>query len=268
MDDLEAHACGLNHITWFQSIHHRQTGEDLYPKLRQRERAAHWLAEWDEIALSRILLRTFGLYPSPGANHIGEYIRWAEEFLGSSLLQFFYDPVDGNPWDTGEVPTWIYNLHEHPTDVPLFPDGPLSRIKPSRELHEEAIGPSGELAIPIIEGVFCGVSQELAAVNIPNEGLIPGLPEGVVVEVPASVDREGLHPRRMDSLPEGILALLHTQTSINKLLVEAYTEQSRNKLLQAVLLEPTTRSYRSAVNLINELCALQQDVLPALQWDA
>ena len=109
-DDLEAYASGLNHITWFQTIKNRQTGEDLYPILRERERQAHWLAEWDEIALSRMLLRIFGLYPSPGTNHIGEYIRWAEDFLGSSLLQFFYDPADGHPWETGRVPTWIYNL--------------------------------------------------------------------------------------------------------------------------------------------------------------
>ena len=39
---------------------------------------------------------------------------------------------------------------------------------------------------------------------------------------------------------------------------------SRNKLLQAVLLEPTAHSYRSAVNLVNEMCDLQRDVLPPL----
>lgn len=267
-DDLEAYASGLNHFTWFQTIKNRQTGEDLYPTLRDRERQAHWLAEWDEIALSRILLRTFGLYPSPGTNHIGEYVRWAEEFLGSSLLQFFYDPADGHPWETGTVPTWIYNLHEHPTDVPLFPQNGLERIKPRVNERDPSgpIEPSGELAIPIIEGVFCGVTQDLAAVNIPNRGALPGLPDDAVVEVPATADRDGLHPRTMEPLPEGILAFLRTQTSINKLLVEAFAEESRNKLLQAVLLEPTTHSYRSAVNLVNDMCRLQEAVLPPLAW--
>ena len=81
-----------------------------------------WLHDWDEIALSRILLRVFGRFPSPGANHIGEYIRWAGDFLASSALQFFYDPAEGHPWETGEVPTWIYNLGDNPTDTPLFPE--------------------------------------------------------------------------------------------------------------------------------------------------
>ena len=267
--DLDARASGLNHFTWFQSLRHRKTGEDLYPKLRERERAAHWLAEWDEIALSRVLFRVYGLYPSPGANHIGEYLGWAEELLGSSLLQFFYDPVEGHPWETGEVPTWIYNLHEHPTDVPLFPERPLPRIRPSREERLDAgasIRPSGELAIPIVEGVFCGEPRALDAVNVPNRGYVPGLPEGAVVETPARADGEGLHPTAMPRLPEGVLGLLHPQTSINRLLVEAFEERSKNKLLQALLLEPTCHSYRAAVNLIDEMCALQKDVLPPLTW--
>lgn len=264
LGDIEAYASGLNHFTWFESIRHRVTGEDLYPRLREREREAQWLGQWDEIALSRILLRTFGLYPSPGANHIGEYIRWAEEFLGSSVLQFFYDPVDGHPWDTGRVPTWIYNLHEGLVDRELFPEPderPLVlRVDPDR------IEPSGELAIPIIEGIFCGKEAELAAINVPNEGQVPGMPLGSVVETPATVGSDGLRPRQMAALPEGILALIRRQTSINALLVDAFESGSRAKLLQALLLEPTTQSYRSAVTLLNRMCDLQADVLPPLTW--
>ena len=264
MEDLDAEASGLNHFTWFQSIRDRKTGEDLYPLLKGREKEAHWLAEWDEIALSRIMLRTFGLYPSPGANHIGEYVRWADAFLASSPLQFFYDPLEGHPWETGEMPAFIYNMNENPTSAPLFA-GEIAEpfVDP---MNTENIEPSGELAIPIIEGVFCGVEQELAAVNIPNAGYMPGLPDETVVEVPATVDAKGLHPKAMPMLPESILALLRTQASIGKLLVEAYSENSRNKLLQALLLDPTTHSYRSAVDLINEMCELQAEVLPELGW--
>lgn len=268
-EDLWAYACGLNHFTWFQELRSKSTGEDLYPLLRKREREAHWLSDWDEIALSRILLRCFGLFPSPGANHIGEYIRWAEDFLGSSLLQFFYDPREGDPWETGEVPTWLYNLSDHPTDAPLFPEGPLPRLKPSREERDAADGeikPSGELAIPIIEGLAGDVEKELAAVNVPNQGWIPGLPDGAVVEVPATVGPDGLHPRVMEPLPEAVLALLRTQVSINTLLVDAYAEGTRDKLLQALLLDPTCHSYRQSVHLIDRMFELQAEILPEMEW--
>ena len=252
---IDARASGLNHITWFQSIRHRETGEDLYPLLRKREREAHPLGEWDEMALSRILLRVFGLYPSPGTNHIGEYIRWAEEFLGSSLLQFYYDPADGHPWEDQPTPTWIYNLHGKAVSYPLFGDVPST---PDREPPIEA---SGELAIPLIEGLIGGTSQPLAAVNVPNRDFVPGLPDGAVVEVPAQVDSDGIHPSTMPELPEPMLALLRTQCSINTLLVEAFATKSADKLLQALLLDPATHSYRAAASLIPEMIRLQQEAL-------
>ena len=258
---------------------------------------ATWLHDWDEIALSRILFRVFGRFPSPGANHIGEYIRWAGEFLASSALQFFYDPTEGHPWETGEVPTWIYNLGDNPTNTPLFPDEPRDRARPRREERaagaagaagvgargtgrgEEPTGgrspapstdaglaPSGELAVPLLEGILCGEERQLDAVNVPNAGYVPGLPDGTVVEVPATANRSGLHPITAPPLPEPILALLRTQTSINRLLVDAFRQRSRHTLLQALLLDPTTESYRQAVGLVNEMFRLQRDVLPEMGW--
>ena len=267
---IDARASGLNHFSWFGSVTDRRTGEDLYPRLRERERVADWLHDWDEIALSRILFRVFGRFPSPGANHIGEYIRWAGDFLASSPLQFFYDPAEGHPWETGEVPTWIYNLGDNPTDTALFPERRRDRARGSRDeragdAEEAPLAPSGELAIPLLEGVLCGAERYLDAVNVRNAGHVPGLPDGAIVEVPASASGSGLHPLAMDPLPEAVLALLRTQVSINRLLVDAFRDRSRQTLLQALLLDPTTESYRQAVNLINEMCRLQDDVLPGLE---
>jgi alpha-galactosidase len=59
--------------------------------------------------------------------------------------------------------------------------------------------------------------------------------------------------------------MLRTQASINKLLVEAYAEGSRNKLLQAILLEPTVHAYRPAVEMVDEMIGLQKKLLPTLK---
>ena len=107
VEQLDCAACGMNHFTFFQRIRDRQTGEDLYPRLRQAEREGDWLSDWHEIGLARVLFRRFGLWPSPAANHYGEYIRWAEEFVADEL-QYFYDPADGHPWETGMVPEFVY----------------------------------------------------------------------------------------------------------------------------------------------------------------
>ena len=259
VDHLEGAACGMNHFTFFQWIKHRRTGEDLYPRLRAVEREGDWLADWHDIGMARILFRRFGLWPSPAANHYGEYIRWAEEFVASEL-QYFYDPADGHPWDTGGIPEFVYSLSGDKTTRPW------RRPEPPPERWEEAeIRPSGELAVPIMEALARGVSRTLEAVNIPNRGAIPNLPDDMVVEIPASADAAGLRPCQMDPLPEGIAALLRTQASIHKLLVEAFDEQSRNKLIQAMLLDPTVDSYRRAVDCVEEMMRLQADVLPPLR---
>ena len=258
--DLDAAACGINHFTWFQYIRDRRTGEDLYPRLRDVEAIGDWLADWHEIGLARILFRRFGLWPSPAANHYGEYVGWADEFVASEL-QYFYDPADGHPWETGDIPEFVYSLSGDKTTRPW--------VRPIPESEAPTVGdgplrPSGELAVPIMEAVGCGLRRELPAVNTPNRGAIPNLPDDMVVEVPAVGEEGKVSPCRMDPLPEAIAAMLRTQGSINKLLVEAFAERSKAKLIQAVLLEPTVHSYRNALAMVDEMLRLQADILPEL----
>ncbi|MCD6416459.1 MAG: alpha-galactosidase [Planctomycetes bacterium] len=257
-EELEVKACGINHFTWFQEIKDKRTGEDLYPRLRQRDREGDLLSDWHNIGMDRILLRRFGLWPSPAPNHYGEYVRWASEFVCAEV-QYFYDPADGHPWETGNIPHFIYSLGGEPTNCPL--EGPTQ--KPSSP-KEAPMKPTGELGVPIMEALTCGEKRRLPAINVPNQGTIPNLPEDMVVEAPAEADADGLRTVPCEPLPEGIAALLRVQGSIHKLLVEAFAEKSRDKLIQAVLLDPTIDSYRNAIAMVDEMLRLQADILPEL----
>ena len=256
---LRTKACGINHFTWFQEIVDAETGEDLYPELRERESRADWFSDWHEMGLSRILFRRFGLYPSPGTNHIGEYISWADEFYANEL-HWFYDPVDGHPWAEGQTPEFLYSMGQLDSKRPFKP---RERSVPS--LPTDEIRFSGEAAIPIIESLGFDSEKDFAAVNVPNRGFIPELPEDLIVEVPASGDGNGLKPHSMARLPEPVNSLIRTQASIQKLLVEAFDQGSKEKLLQAILLEPTVDSYRGAVMMMEEMLQLQKVLLPPLQ---
>jgi alpha-galactosidase len=258
IEEMEMAACGINHFTWFQKIRDRRTGDDLYPRLREAEREGDWLADWHEIGLSRILFRRFGLYPSPSANHCGEYLGWADEFYANEL-HWFYDPADGHPWQTGVVPEFVYTLDGDKTQRPF-----RKPEKKPRSLEDARLAPTGELAIPIMESLSCDKRQSLDAINIPNNGLIPNLPDEMVVEVPAMADASGLQPTQMEPLPEAIAAMIRVQGSIHKLLVEAFVEGSKSKLQQAVLLDPNVHSYRGAIEMVDEMLALQREILPPL----
>ena len=67
---------------------------------------------------------------------------------------------------------------------------------------------------------------------------------------------------QLEPLPEAIAALIRVQGSIHKLLIEAFAEKSKEKLLQAILLDPTVDSYRRAVAFMEEMLRVQQGILP------
>lgn len=267
-DDMDLVACGMNHFGWFTSMKRKSTGEDLYPVLREKEAQGNWLCDWDNLALQRIMFRTFGVWPTLGANHIGEYISWGQDFLASAHLQFFFDPAADHPWETRNPPKFIYSFSENPTNVPfLHKDNDRSADFAETFQHktEELVG-SSEYGIPIIEAVAFDLDRYIPSLNVANHGCMPDVMDGMCIEGPCRVDKDGVHPLAMPKLPAGITAMINQQAAVMSALTESYAELSRNKLLQALLLDPTCSTYENAVALIDEMFERQGDILPPLQW--
>jgi alpha-galactosidase len=249
-DDLIGVAAGLNHFSWFLDIR-RSTGEDLYPLLREKE------AEFDPgyLPLTRKLFRAFGLYPHPSDDHIGEYLPYAWEYCG----------LEGYDFDRAE--RWRETAWRHLTEVargerpvPLPEElggSAEERLEdPHLRLHR-----SGELAFPIIHSVLENSHDFIEAVNIPNRGLVEGLPDWAVVEVPAVAGADGVRGIQVGSLPRGITALLNTQVHVQDLVVEAAVHGSRELALQALLEDPVVGSVEAAEKTLDELLAVHAPYL-------
>ena len=72
-----------------------------------------------------------------------------------SQLQYFYDPMNQEPWKQKKVPTYLYNLNTNPTHTKFNPEEPIVAMYPNHgDKDPNEICGSGELAIPIIEGLF------------------------------------------------------------------------------------------------------------------
>jgi alpha-galactosidase len=222
----------------------KQTGADLYPRLRERA-----LSDPDcpnMPPLVKKMVEVFGLYTYPSDDHIGEYLSFAHEFTGLA---------------------WHYGLETR--KVPLQDQGATQdRLAPyavgAKPLDDWALRRSGELAIPIILAIGLNRPVHAAAVNLPNaDGYVAGLPTDTVVEVPATVDGSGIHPETLPPMPEALLAFCRTQAAIQKLVVDAYRERSRNLLLQALLVDPIVNSARNAERMLDHMLELQKDYLPA-----
>lgn len=269
-EDLDTEAGGLNHFGWFTKVRRKSTGEDLYPLLREKEKQIDWMAHWDEYALSRLMFRTYGLWPHPGTNHIGEYIAWSDELLASTKIQYFYDPAESDPWKTGKTPEFIYSFSSDPTSRPLFPEVTSDADDPvyaqAFSLNGRIPSGSSEYGIPIAEAIAFDIPTPIGAVNVLNRGYIPNALDMMAVEVPATVDGKGVHPHTIPALPTAVAMMVSQQGSIHRLLIDAYVEKSRRKLLQAMLADPTISNYNNAVALINEMCEVQSGILPELFW--
>ncbi|RAP74801.1 alpha-galactosidase [Paenibacillus montanisoli] len=261
---------GLNHFGFFTKIWNKQTGEDLYPLFKEKEKKAEPLAHFDHMALSRTMYRTYGYYPYPGTNHCGEYISWAGDFYAGLALQYRYDPLSEKLWEKGSrTPEFVYSAGGYSLDRKLFPD--KAAEEPGEEkafkFNKEDVRCSGEYAIPIIEAVFFNEEIQINAANLPNKGAIKGLPDDMVVETQTIVNGDGLTLKPMSvELPTAIIGTIHIQGMIHKLLLEAYLENSKTKLLQAILLDPQAPTYYQACAMIDEMCELQKDILPKLEW--
>jgi len=242
-DDIDFLSGGLNHFYWVLRLADKRTGEDLYPQLRKRA-----LSDPDCPSmppLVRKMVEVFGLYTYPSDDHIGEYLSFAHEFTGLA---------------------WHYGLETRKVPRQEQRPGP-DRLEPyasgEKPLDDWALSRSGELAVSIILSNALDRSYRAQAVNVPNtEGYVAGLPADTVVEVPAIVDGGGIHAEKLPPIPEALLAFCRTQASIQKLVVEAYRERSRNLLLQALLLDPVVSSVRNAEKMLDHMLELQKDYLP------
>jgi len=130
-------------------------------------------------------------------------------------------------------------------------------------LDETFLKASGGFAIPIICDIEFDRRCYREAVNVVNNGYISNLPAHAIVEVPATVDREGVHPHKVEPVPEPVAEMMRTQFAIHRLITEAFKTLSKNLLLQALVLDPVVDSVSAAASMLDDMLELQKDYLPA-----
>ena len=228
---------GLNHLTWITDLREAGTGRDLYPEFRAR------LADFDPgfEPLSRRLYITFGLYPTSGDGHLGEYFAYAHE---TSELKG-YD-FDGREAEAAALDAQVERAGNR-----------------DDALNEFLRWESGERGVHVAAAVLNNLNRYELAVNVVNNGALPGLPDWAIVELPAVVGGQGIMPLRMEPLPAGITAALNQQVAVQDRVVEAAVHGDRQAALQALLLDPLITSYSTAEQLLDELLAAHAAYLPA-----
>jgi alpha-galactosidase len=229
-------AGGLDRLSFAFSIEDALRGRDLYPELRERLRALRP----DQSLLTRRLCDVFGLLCMNSEPHAGEFVGFGAETQG----------LTGYDFDA--------HLRQAAADSAEMDAVIAGAIAPAYTV----VRTSGHRAIPLLATHANDVSFGDIAVNVPNDGLINGLPADAVVCVPASIDPGGIRGVKIPDLPDGVIALLRREVDISRLAVESALTGDRALALQALLLDPHVHSYAQATHLLDELLLAQRAYLP------
>jgi alpha-galactosidase len=99
--------------------------------------------------------------------------------------------------------------------------------------------------------------------NLPNHGRCPNWPAEAVLEGPAASTKDGLIPLAVPPLSAGLAGTLATRFQWVEATVEAALERSRDKFIQALVLDGAVSSLREASSLADDLLKAQA---PYLDW--
>lgn len=242
MERLKITAAGLNHFTWMLALQDRRSGEDLYPLFRR---------EWQKLPanfepLTRDIFDIFKLFPIPGDEHLDEYLPWLTSAAHKA-------------WERYDLSLYDWTLFEQLRQAQWRQ---VSEWIANRDLNETLTEPVSEGAVELIESFVTGVPLYWEALNIPNRGLIHGLPENAIVEVPGTVSKDGIKGEGVCALPQGILELLHREVSASQLCIDAVVLGDRDLALQSLLLDPVVDDISTARLILDDILETNRTWLP------
>jgi len=269
--DLSCSVAGINHLTWFSEV--AVKGDDAMPMLKQHAQKVvqatqnavgaardgsnpipHSGSPFDSSfkePFSWQCLLWFDAFPAPGDRHITEFFpqlfrdgRYYGKTLGVDEFRFE---------DTIAAGDQIYA--EMRSDA-LSPE-------PLPEAYFARHGGEQEQVIEILQAIQNNEHKVFFA-NLPNQGQAPNLPAGMVVETPAVTDSRGIHPIQQALLPTAAAGVLATRFAWVETVAEAALEGSREKFIQALILDGAVSSPDAAVRLADEFITAQGAYLPKM----
>ncbi len=256
--DITWQAPGLNHNIWLNHFYYK--GEEAYPLLEkwiEEEGEEYWkthLAQsTHDIQMSRGTIhqyRMFGLMPIGDTPRRGGW--WYHTGLPTKK-HWFGEPF-GGPDTHIARPQFVKNLEDRLAKMTRVAHDPQASL-----LEEFGQERTREQQVPIIDGLV-NDNEGQFQVNVPNYGALAGVPDDVVVEVPAIVNKMGIQPIRVDPLPDKIMLeqVLPEWLHMERELL-AYHEGDRRTLLWGALESNQTRDYDQALNALEDVLALESN---------
>jgi 6-phospho-beta-glucosidase len=228
---------GLNHLTWHRGF--TVEGEDMWPHvfqayLEQVREAAD--PEWDLDTL-----RTLQMIPN-------------------YYLQYFYYTDHKVEAQHKWPPSRAEEVIEIEKDLlRQYADPHLT--EPPADLMKRGGAYYSTLATQLIHSHYNDLGQ-VEVVNVRNNGAVKDWPADWVLELPAKIDKSGIHPLPAKPLPAVCFGLLAQVKMYELLTVEAAVHGDRNAAYQALLAHPLGPKADRVQAVLDDMLETNQQWLP------
>jgi alpha-galactosidase len=268
---------GINHMAFYLKFERKTPAgvEDLYPRIRQVYEGGRAPA-WNRVRYE--MCKRTGYFVTESSEHFSEYTPWFIKRDRPDNIEKFNIPLDeyirrcevqlagweitketienpGVPVDEAKLAQKLKAVGASDWDVTWIA---------SMATNFDEIEQSHEYGSYIIHSLETGIPRVIYG-NVANNGLIDNLPQGCTVEVPCLVDKSGIQPTKIGSLPPQLAALMQTNINVQALAVEAALTGKREHIYHAAMLDPHTAAeldLDQIWNLVDDLIAAHGDMLP------
>lgn len=120
------------------------------------------------------------------------------------------------------------------------------------------------LATQLIDSHYNDLGQ-IHVVNVRNNGAVKEWPAEWVLELPARVDKKGIHPLHAEPLPPACFGLISQIKMYELLTVEAAVRGDRNAAYQALLTHPLGPKADKVEAVLEDMLETNKQWLPQFQ---
>ncbi len=238
---------GLNHLTFIFDL--RWKGRDMWPEVRRLLDAQPPDPFVSTNPFSWSLFRRYGAYPSANDRHVVEFFperfpggQYWGKTLGIDAYSFEGTIADG---DRSYAMMRAQALGEEPLESWIF---------------ERTVGEHEQLLNILRSLRYDG--REVYAVNLPNRGSVPNLPEDAILEIPAVATATGLHAMQVSDVSDALAALITRRLASTRLAVEAALAGDRELFVEALLVDGAVTDIAQAKAIATELLDAHRAYLP------
>ena len=273
IDEINYLCAGINHMAFYLKF--ERNGVDMYPEIR-KVLAEDRIPDWNRVRYE--MFKRLGYFVTESSEHFAEYVPWFIKHDRPDLIEKFNIPLDEYirrckvqiaGWEATKA---TVENPDVPVDITVMNKKLKNAGATDWELEWMAkmvttfdnVAQLHEYGAYIIHSLETGTPRVIYG-NVMNDGLIDNLPQDCCVEVPVLVDKSGVQPTRVGTLPPHLAALIQTNINVQSLTVEAALTGKRNHIYHAAMLDPHTAAeldLEQIWNLVDDLIEAHGDWLP------